>query len=106
MSALENRVVQLPASETPKSEAMPERKFEVEPWQKFEPAPDDVIIHIRFHPNADVAWMGVEPPEHVSWKDLYTHLRMEAYDYYRGLAGGRGFFRIPRATYDAIVSKL
>jgi hypothetical protein len=102
MSALENRVVQLPASEKPKSEAVPEQKFE----PKFASAPDDVLIHIRFHPNADIASISVEPPKHLNWKDLYTHLRMEAADYYRGLAGGRGFFRIPRATYDAIVSKL
>jgi hypothetical protein len=102
MSALVNRVVRQPVSEAPKSKPTTEGAYE----PKFEPRPDDVLIHIRFHPNADIASVSVEPPEHISLKDLYTHLRMEAYDYYRGLAGGRGFFRIPRATYDAIISKL
>jgi hypothetical protein len=102
MSALEKRVDLQPLSEKAASEV----KSETKPESKFEERPDDVLIHIRFHPNADVAWIGVEPPAHISWKDLYVHLRMEAADHYRGLIGGRGFFRIPRAKYDAIVSKL
>lgn len=102
MSAPAKRVLQQPVGERPKSKAEYESTFK----PKFEAKPDDVLIHVRFHPNAEVAWIGIEPPENVSWKDLYTHLRMEAFDYYRTLAGGRGFFRIPRETYGAIISRL
>ena len=98
MSALANRVVQQPVSEKSKAEDTYK--------PKFEPSPDDVLIHVRFHPNADLAWIGADPPANVSPLDLYKHLRMEAPDHYRALAGGRGFFRIPRAIYDAIISKL
>jgi hypothetical protein len=64
MSALAKRAVQQPVSEKPES------KFEVTSERKFEPSPDDVLIHIRFHPNADLAWIGVEPPAHVSPQEL------------------------------------
>lgn len=75
-------------------------------WKSREPQPDDVLIHVRFHPSADIAAVIGERPEHVSPKDWYTLLRREVPDCYQGFAGGRGFFRIPRSTYDALVNKL
>ena len=64
----------------------------------------EVLIHLRFNPSGDVTTIG-EKPEHLSVYDWYKLLRMEAYDYYRALAGGRGFFRIPQSTFDAIRAK-
>jgi hypothetical protein len=46
-----------------------------------------------------------ERPQHPSLHAWYTRLCEGAYNHYRGLAGGRGFFRIPRSTFDAIMSK-
>jgi hypothetical protein len=106
MSTPAQHVIPQPVSEKSESEVKSQPKPEVKSQPKSEASPDDVLIHIRFHPNADIAWIGAEPPAHVSPQDLYIRLRMEAYDYYRGLAGGRGFFRIPRAVYDDIVSKM
>jgi hypothetical protein len=65
----------------------------------------DVIIHVRFHPNADIATID-ERPQHLSNHDWYTRLCEGASAHYRALAGGRGFFRIPGSTFNAIVSKL
>jgi hypothetical protein len=85
-----------------------EEKFEAKgsEWKAREPQPDDVLIHVRFHPNSDMAAVIGERPEHVSPAEWYKLLRLQVPDCYQVFAGGRGFFRIPRKTYDAIVSKL
>jgi hypothetical protein len=106
MSALVTRAAQQSVGEKEIFEAKSGAKTEVKSESWFEPRLDDVFIHIRFHPNADIAALGIEAPAHINPMDLYKLLRVEAADYYRGLAGGRGFFRIPRTVYDAIVSKL
>jgi hypothetical protein len=62
---------------------------------------DEVIIHVRYHPNADCAMID-ECPEHLNPKQWLAHLWAAAPDYYLGLMGGRGCFRIPRDTYEAI----
>jgi hypothetical protein len=69
-----------------------------------ETAEPEVLIHVRFHPNADVATVG-EQPEHLRPQAWFNLLCEGALDHYRGLAGGRGFFRIPKSKYDAILTK-
>jgi hypothetical protein len=64
----------------------------------------EVLVHLRFHPNADIATIG-EKPEHLTPHQWYTLLCEGAYDHYRGLAGGRGCFSIPRSKFDAIRAK-
>jgi hypothetical protein len=66
---------------------------------------DDVLIHVRFHPNAAV-FMIDKRPEHLTPGDWLARLWEAAPSHYLGLSGGRGFFRIPRNTFDAIVSRL
>jgi hypothetical protein len=67
-------------------------------------AEPDVLIHVSFHPNADVATVG-EQPGHLRPQAWFNLLCEGALDHYRGLAGGRGFFRIPKSTFDAILAK-
>jgi hypothetical protein len=64
----------------------------------------DVLIHLRFNPSGDVVTVG-EQPAHLSPHAWYTLLCEGAYNHYRTFAGGRGFFRIPRGTFDAILAK-
>jgi hypothetical protein len=65
---------------------------------------DDVLIHVRYHPNADVSTIDA-CPKHLSPKAWLALLWTEAPSHYLGLSGGRGFFRIPRSAYEAILSK-
>jgi hypothetical protein len=65
---------------------------------------DDVLIHVRYHPNADVSTID-KLPAHLSPKEWLAHLWTAVPKCYRGLSGGRGFFRIPRETFDALLSK-
>jgi hypothetical protein len=65
---------------------------------------DNVLIHVRYHPNSDVSMID-ERPGHLSPKEWLAHLWTEAPQCYLGLSGGRGFFRIPRETFDAILGK-
>jgi hypothetical protein len=64
----------------------------------------DVLIHLRFNASGDVVTID-EQPQHLSVYEWYTRLCADAYNHYRALAGGRGFFRIPRGTFDAILAK-
>jgi hypothetical protein len=65
---------------------------------------DDVLIHVRYHPNSDV-YIIDRLPEHLSPKDWLAYLWMAVPERYLGLSGGRGFFRIPRDTFDALLSQ-
>jgi hypothetical protein len=65
---------------------------------------DDVLIHVRYHPNADV-YMIDACPKHLTPQQWLGVLWTEAPSQYLGLSGGRGFFRIPRSAYEAILSK-
>lgn len=65
---------------------------------------DDVLIHVRFHPNSDVSMID-QTPAHLTPKDWLAVLWTAVPDCYRGLSGGRGFFRIPRDAFDVILSK-
>jgi len=63
--------------------------------------PEEVLIHVRYAPNAEIVTID-KRPDHLSsraWLDL---LLAGASQHYQILAGGRGFFRIPVATFQAI----
>ncbi len=63
---------------------------------------DEVLVHVRFHPNAEISSIG-EKPENLSASEWFKHLLDTASPYYQVLAGGRGFFRIPRSKFEAIL---
>jgi hypothetical protein len=64
----------------------------------------EVLIHLRFNAAGDVTTIG-EKPEHLSVFEWYKLLREGASNHYQTFAGGRGFFRIPQSTFDAIRAK-
>lgn len=78
-------------------------KFE-EPIQADVASVPDMLIHVRYTPNAEIFFIDAKPANK-SDRDWLNLLLDQAPDCYQTLAGGRGFFRIPRARYDAIVAK-
>jgi hypothetical protein len=65
---------------------------------------DDVLIHVRFHPNAEVNTID-QCPEHLSRDDWYYRLRIALPQNYQVFAGGRGFLRIERSCFEAALSE-
>ena len=65
------------------------------------PRPDDVLIHVRFAPNAEILAIDALP-DHMTQRAWFERLYAGAVQHYQALAGGRGFFRIPRSTFDAL----
>ncbi len=63
--------------------------------------PKDVIIHVRFAPNAAVVEIS-ERPAALSPQDWFNHLCDRAGTDYQPLSGGRGVFRLTRARVDAL----
>ena len=68
-------------------------------------APDEVLVHVRFHPNAEIFSIG-EKPDRLSEREWFKYLLDTASPYYQVFAGGRGFFRIPRASFETILEGL
>lgn len=66
-----------------------------------EEKPDEVLVHVRFHPNAEIFSIDARP-DHLSPRDWHRRLCEAAPQHYQALAGGRGFFRIPRSSFEAI----
>ncbi|GLI25266.1 MULTISPECIES: hypothetical protein [Xanthobacter] len=64
-------------------------------------ATDDVLIHVRFAPNADIFTID-RLPEGQSGKAWFEHLYANASSYYRTFANGRGFFRIPASVFATL----
>jgi len=64
---------------------------------------EGVLIHVRFHPNSEVNTIDC-CPENISKQDWYCRLRNAAGQNYQALAGGRGFFRIERLAFEAILN--
>lgn len=77
----------------------------LKPVEDNDAVPDEVLVHVRFHPSAEIMLIG-EQPARVSASDWFKHLLANASQYYQVFAGGRGFFRIPRHRFEAIVSAL
>lgn len=66
--------------------------------------PDEVLIHVRFSPNGDVFTID-KLPENMKANAWHNCLLTGASQHYRTFAGGRGFYRIPRATYQSILEQ-
>ena len=62
---------------------------------------DDVIIHLRFAPNGTVVEIG-ERPAALTPQQWFNFLYSRAVKAYQAFAGGRGVFRLTRATVDAL----
>jgi hypothetical protein len=80
-----------------------EAKFVV-PISPDEGKPDVVLIHVRFHPNAQIFTIDSRP-EHISPQDWFYLLCYAAPQQYQVFAGGRGFFRMRRGHFEAILSQ-
>ncbi|MGC2776028.1 MAG: hypothetical protein WA418_10385 [Bradyrhizobium sp.] len=65
-------------------------------------ATGDVLIHVRFFPNSDINSIG-EKPAGLTANQWYERLLQLARPHYQTFAGGRGFFRIPRPCFEAIL---
>lgn len=65
---------------------------------------DEVMIHVRFHPNALVNTIDC-CPEHLTAQQWYMHLALTAPSNYQVFAGGRGVFRIERNRFEAILNQ-
>lgn len=65
----------------------------------------DVLVHVRYSPDGEIFSIG-EKPERLSPKQWLQHLLATASPHYQTLAGGRGFFRIPRDTFEALAGRL
>lgn len=61
----------------------------------------NVIIHVRFAPNAAVVEIG-ERPASLSPQDWFFRLCDKAGNAYQALSGGRGVFRLTRSQVDAL----
>ncbi len=66
-------------------------------------APDNVLVHVRFYSNGVISSIG-EKPQALDDREWFERLLTQAPEYYQVLAGGRGFFRIPRPRFDAILA--
>lgn len=76
--------------------------------QRIEPAAeapakatDDVLIHVRFAPNADIFTID-RLPENQTPQAWFEHLYANAPSHYRTLSNGRGFFRIPASVFATL----
>jgi hypothetical protein len=65
---------------------------------------DEVLIHVRFHPNGLVNTID-QCPETLSLQDWFYRLCYAAPANYQVFAGGRGVFRMQRSSFEAILSQ-
>jgi hypothetical protein len=65
-------------------------------------AEDNVLVHVRYYANGGIGSIG-EKPEGLGEREWLDRLLAGAPEYYQVLAGGRGFFRIPRSRFTAIL---
>jgi len=61
----------------------------------------NVIIHVRFAPNAAVVEIGERPPA-LSPQDWFDRLCDQAGSAYQPLSGGRGVFRLTRSEVETL----
>jgi hypothetical protein len=66
---------------------------------------DEVLVHVRFLPNAEIFSID-EKPQSMSAREWLNLLLEGASPHYQALAGGRGFFRIPRAGFETILGRV
>jgi hypothetical protein len=65
----------------------------------------DVMIHVRFTPDGTVAEIG-ERPGTTSAQSWFDYLTERVGESFQPLSGGRGLFRVERATVDAFKAAL
>ena len=68
------------------------------------PQAEEVLIHVRYQPNAEIFSIDL-CPDGVAPRAWLNRLLEMASDRYQMLAGGRGFFRIPRGRFAAILGQ-
>lgn len=61
---------------------------------------NQIMIHVRFAPNGTVTEIG-ERPWALSAQAWFNHLSQNNGDSYQSYSGGRGLFRLSRASFDA-----
>jgi len=63
---------------------------------------DEVLIHVRYLASGEIMTIDKCPAQLTAqeWRDL---LLTEASTYYQTFAGGRGFFRLRRHVYEAVI---
>ena len=63
----------------------------------------EVLIHVRYLASGEIMTIDKCPPQLTAqeWRDLLLN---EVSKYYQTFAGGRGFFRLPRHVYDAVLA--
>jgi hypothetical protein len=68
-------------------------------------AGDEVLIHIRHLPSGEILTIDSVPPQLTAeeWRRL---LLDRASNYYKTFANARGFFRLPRQVYNALVAEV
>lgn len=66
---------------------------------------DEVMIHVRFLPSAEIFTIDAKP-ESLSPREWYNKLYMGYAQYYQARANGRGFFRLPRPVFDTLMGDL
>lgn len=77
----------------------------VEPTVALGNPSEEVLIHVRFLASAEIFTIDGKPGS-LSPREWFNKLYMGVPQYYRTLANGRGFFRIPRPAFDALVSDI
>ncbi len=77
----------------------------VEPTTAFVEEPSEVLIHVRFWPSAEIFTIDGRP-EAMTDRDWFNLLYMGVPEHYQTLANGRGFFRIPRPTFDQLTADI
>lgn len=65
------------------------------------PEMDDVLVHVRFLPSSEIFTIDAKP-EHLTPREWFERLYMGVPQHYYTRANGRGFFRMPRATFEAM----
>jgi hypothetical protein len=65
----------------------------------------EVLVHVRYQADGEIFSIG-ETPKGLSAGQWLKHLLDTASPYYRTLAGGRGFFRIPRSNFESLMKLL
>ncbi|MFG1294795.1 MULTISPECIES: hypothetical protein [Xanthobacter] len=77
----------------------------VEPTVALGNPSEEVMIHVRFWPSAEIFTIDAKP-ESLSPREWYNKLYMGYTQYYETRANGRGFFRIPRPVFDELMTSV
>ncbi|MDQ0504668.1 hypothetical protein [Xanthobacter agilis] len=76
-----------------------------EPTVALSGASEAVMIHVRFWPSAEIFTIDGKP-DNLSPREWYNKLYLGYTQYYQTRANGRGFFRLPRPVFNALMSDI